>query len=174
MSYMDARVERKESMRKGIARITIEPGIAYLRSEPFNQEFIDELKVSTMSRRWDTAARAWTLDPMEVPIAARIVEKYFRKLIIEPTEDKEGGSKERRGWRGARGARKVMDMSVGKGDAYSVLCITKDAPDGLVKSAYTKLAMVYHPDVNSDPRATERMTEINKAYEEIKQKRGIL
>ena len=32
MSYMDARVERKESMRKGIARITIEPGIAYLRS----------------------------------------------------------------------------------------------------------------------------------------------
>lgn len=177
LSSLEARREQKGDMRRGTARITIEPGIAYLKSEPYNQEFIDELKVSTISRRWNPERRSWTLDPMEVPIAARVVEKYYLKLIIETPggDDSAFGYREResrRGWRGARDSREQCGGVISHGP-YAVLCITPDAPDALVKSAYAKLAMIYHPDVNNDPRANERMTEINKAYDQIKRERGI-
>lgn len=49
---------------------------------------------------------------------------------------------------------------------YSVLGINKSARDDDIKSAYRKLAKVWHPDQNpSDPKAAEVFTEINNAYQ---------
>lgn len=54
-------------------------------------------------------------------------------------------------------------------DPYSVLGISPGASDDEVTKAYRKLAKKYHPDLNpGDEEAARRMSEINDAYEQIK------
>ena len=54
-------------------------------------------------------------------------------------------------------------------DPYSVLGVSPDASDEEIKKAYRDLTKRYHPDLNpGDPRAAERMNEINAAYDAIK------
>jgi molecular chaperone DnaJ len=52
-----------------------------------------------------------------------------------------------------------------KRDYYEVLGVPRDADANTIKSAYRKLARQYHPDVNKDAEASERLKEINEAYE---------
>ncbi|MFD0915955.1 DnaJ C-terminal domain-containing protein [Pseudahrensia aquimaris] len=53
-------------------------------------------------------------------------------------------------------------------DPYSVLGVSKTASEKDIKSAFRKLAKKYHPDQNpDDPKAKERFSEINSAYEII-------
>lgn len=48
---------------------------------------------------------------------------------------------------------------------YSVLGVNQSAKDDDIKSAYRKLAKIWHPDQNpSDPKAAEVFSEINNAY----------
>ncbi|MEZ5871870.1 MAG: DnaJ C-terminal domain-containing protein [Nitratireductor sp.] len=60
-------------------------------------------------------------------------------------------------------------------DPYSVLGVSKAADEKEIKSAFRKLAKKLHPDQNpDDPRAKDRFSEINHAYEILgdKEKRG--
>ncbi len=56
-------------------------------------------------------------------------------------------------------------------DPFSVLGVSRDASDDEIKKAYRRLARENHPDKFTDPaesaRASEKMKEINAAYEEI-------
>ena len=60
-------------------------------------------------------------------------------------------------------------------DPYKVLGVSPDASDDEIKKAYRALARKYHPDKYRDSDladlASEKMKEINAAYEEIKQMR---
>ena len=66
-------------------------------------------------------------------------------------------------------------------DAYAVLGVSKQSSDGEVKKAYRRLMNQHHPDklvAKGLPEemmkiATEKTQEIKKAYEQIKQARGI-
>ncbi len=55
-------------------------------------------------------------------------------------------------------------------DPYKVLGVSPDATDEEITKAYRKLVKKYHPDLNpDDPEgANKKMSEINVAYEEIK------
>lgn len=50
-------------------------------------------------------------------------------------------------------------------DYYQTLGLSRTASEKEIKSAYRKLARQFHPDVNKDPKATERFKLINEAYE---------
>lgn len=57
-------------------------------------------------------------------------------------------------------------------DPYSILGVKRDATDDEIKSAYRALVRKYHPDNYADDNplkelATEKMQEINEAYDEI-------
>ncbi len=56
-------------------------------------------------------------------------------------------------------------MRRGKKDYYRVLQVSQNATPDEIKQAYRRLARQYHPDVNPDARAEERLKEINEAYE---------
>ena len=52
-----------------------------------------------------------------------------------------------------------------KRDYYEILGVSRDAENGVLKSAYRKLALQYHPDRNpNDPQASERFKEASEAY----------
>lgn len=61
-------------------------------------------------------------------------------------------------------------------DPYITLGVSSNATDAEIKKAYYSLARKYHPDNYTDPekskRASERMKEINEAYDEIKRIRS--
>ena len=56
-------------------------------------------------------------------------------------------------------------------DPYKILGVSPDASDEEVTKAYRRLAKKYHPDLNpGDETAAEKMSEINAAYDMIKNK----
>jgi len=53
-----------------------------------------------------------------------------------------------------------------KRDYYEVLGVSRDADDSVMKKAYRKMAMKYHPDRNPDnAEAEEKFKEVKEAYE---------
>ncbi len=52
-----------------------------------------------------------------------------------------------------------------KRDYYEVLGVSKNASQEEIKKAYRSLAKKYHPDVSTDPNATEKFAEIQVAYD---------
>ncbi len=54
-------------------------------------------------------------------------------------------------------------------DFYKTLGVSKSSSDEEIKSAYKKLAMKYHPDLNKDNKDAElKFKEINRAYDTLK------
>ena len=56
-------------------------------------------------------------------------------------------------------------MTTAKRDYYEVLGVPRDASPEVIKKAFRKLAMQFHPDRNNKPGAEDRFKEINEAYE---------
>lgn len=52
-----------------------------------------------------------------------------------------------------------------KRDYYEVLGVDKNATPEEIKKAYRTLAKKYHPDVSTDPNATEKFAEVQTAYD---------
>jgi len=53
-------------------------------------------------------------------------------------------------------------------DYYNILGVDETADDKTIKSAYRKLARLYHPDVSKENEAEEKFKEVSEAYEVLK------
>lgn len=53
-------------------------------------------------------------------------------------------------------------------DFYKILELTHKSNNHAIRKAYRRLALIYHPDVNSDPTASKKFIEIGEAYEVLK------
>jgi curved DNA-binding protein len=59
-------------------------------------------------------------------------------------------------------------MAVDYHDYYETLGVARGASAEEIRSAYRRLAREHHPDVNKDPGAAERFSEIAEAYEVLR------
>ena len=50
-------------------------------------------------------------------------------------------------------------------DYYKILQVHFTAEPEVIKAAYSRLSRKYHPDINPDPMAMDRMKELNEAYD---------
>lgn len=50
---------------------------------------------------------------------------------------------------------------------YEILEVSRNATQDEIRRAYLKLAKIYHPDVNPDTKAHEKLKKINEAYETL-------
>lgn len=50
---------------------------------------------------------------------------------------------------------------------YDILGVPRNASQEDIKKAYRALAKKYHPDVSSDPNASDKFKEINEAYQTL-------
>ena len=69
-------------------------------------------------------------------------------------------------FRALRGFRS-SGILLSKKDYYSILGVSHSASEPEIKKAYFSLAKKYHPDVNKDPDAKTKFSEINLAYETL-------
>lgn len=56
-------------------------------------------------------------------------------------------------------------------DLYETLQVSPKADPNVIAAAYRRLALLYHPDRNNSPQATEMMARINVSYETLKDPR---
>src|ERR1041384_6316160 len=70
---------------------------------------------------------------------------------------------------GEPAAETAWEAGMAKRCYYEVLEVERSADDGVVKSAFRKLAMKWHPDRNpGDKDCEHKFKEINEAYEVLK------
>jgi len=61
-----------------------------------------------------------------------------------------------------------------KKDYYEILEVSKTASAAEIKKAYRKQALKYHPDKNpGDKEAEEKFKQVQQAYEQITNERGM-
>nr|XP_040030650.1 dnaJ homolog subfamily B member 9-like [Gasterosteus aculeatus aculeatus] len=61
----------------------------------------------------------------------------------------------------------ISEFILAKRDYYDVLGVPRDATERLIKKAFHKLALKYHPDRNKGPDAESKFREIAEAYETL-------
>lgn len=115
---------------------------------PYNADFVNDLKdeIPKDYRRWDKEERVWVISYVYEKEILDLCSSYFDKVI-------QHGEK--------------RYSTILSPPAYKTLHLLPSAPKEVVVAAYRVLARLYHPDLNKDKNATEKMKGINVAFDTI-------
>lgn len=121
---------------------------------PYAPDFIDELKrtIPFPYRRWDAGHKVWIIDTIFEDELVDLCEEHFGEVRITRPD--------------------ANERARPNASHYSTLYLTPDAPGPVIDAAYRTLAKLWHPDINDDQQASERMKAVNIAYQRIKQERS--
>lgn len=142
---------------------------------------------------WDVACADGILHPQEKRILREICpflhlqESYFtinyrrRRNTFSEREEKSAGASSAREERTREKEREYHSGRSSIREAYAILLCVETASDDEVRAAYHAAALKYHPDrlrqngVSEDKiaKATEKMAQINAAWRDIKEHRGL-
>lgn len=117
---------------------------------PYVKGFVTLLKdkIPKEYRYWDGEEKVWVVNySYEVELIA-LCETYFDGIT-------------------KYGEKRYITPSIQSPPAYKILFLTSNAPREVVIAAYRALSKLYHPDVNKEVGANEKMKGINIAFEEI-------
>lgn len=116
---------------------------------PYNPGFVNDLKevIPKDYRYWDKDERVWVVNYAYEGNLLDLCSNYFSRVV------KYG---ERR-----------YTTAITSSPAYQTLHLLPTAPKELIVAAYRVLSKLYHPDVNKEPDATDKMKKVNVAFDEI-------
>lgn len=119
---------------------------------PYNTSFVKDLKeeIPKDYRYWDSSEKVWVVNYSYEAELIALCETYFARVI-------KYGKKRH----------SAPAAITSPSPAYQTLFLTPSAPKELIVAAYRVLAKLYHPDVNKEANATEKMKRVNIAFDEI-------
>lgn len=117
---------------------------------PYNILFVAEVKskIPKDYRKWDPDERVWVINYCYEDKIIAICSTYFEDIAYY-------------------GEKKYSSKSIQSSPAYETLFLLPGAPKEVVIATYRALSKLYHPDVSNKPNTTERMKEINIAFDNI-------
>ena len=119
---------------------------------PYNASFVTELKdrIPKEYRYWDKDERVWVVNYSYEKAILDLCSEYFDRVI-------------KYGKKRYSAPTAITSPS----PAYQTLHLLPSAPKELIVAAYRVLSKLYHPDINKETNATEKMKRINVAFDEI-------
>ena len=123
---------------------------------PYIKSFVAKLKdrIPKEYRYWDGDEKVWVVNYSYEKELIALCDEYFSSIA------KYGGK------------RYLKSPTIKSSPKYDTLFLLPTAPKEVVIAAYRVLSRLYHPDINKDTNATEKMKAINVAFDEIMGRRG--
>jgi len=115
---------------------------------PYNPNFLNDFKIviPIPYRRWNPTSKCWYVSKICIADLIPLLKKYFKN--IKTNIGAESSSE----------------------NPYTIMGLTSKASNEVIKAAYKALALKLHPDRGGD---SNKMEELNLAYEKIKKERSI-
>jgi hypothetical protein len=119
---------------------------------PYDADFVESIKAEIPKeyRRWDSEEKVWAVSYLYEDDLIRLCKIYYDGVV--------------------QYGRQTYATVPQSPQAYATLHLLPSAPREVVMAAYRALSKLYHPDVSQKPDATEKMKEINIAFDRIMSK----
>jgi hypothetical protein len=141
----------------------------YTFSGSYNKEYLDILKVSVPAsgRSWNEQSKSWLVDEKYVDPLLAIARKVFGTVNYQTKaqfEAKFGGAQQ-----SYQQSQQNYTISSPKNEftPNEALEFIKLIPREALRKAYLQAAMLLHPDRNSDPEASTKMSKLNALWNRI-------
>lgn len=138
------------------------PDLYFKIEAPFNKNFVETIKINipVKFRTYNKRLECWIINKRFLKAVTLFATEIFGDNIYSILDEENNDSAE---------VKSTIDIK----DPYSVLFITNNAPDFIVKTVFRELAKKSHPDASKDPRTQEDFVRYREAYNKIRQQRGI-
>lgn len=172
-------------------RIDLENDVLVVRS-PYSATFVDSLKVTIPNhgREWDKFGKVWKVSPSFGVKLKEIVDRAYGSDVVLPALPTDVSDGEFEGefraeyiancrngfasvWSGDKCVGSVSEFALREwfrqpADApatlYGALGVDQGASSLEIKSAFKRMARVWHPDICREPNAREMFEKIREAY----------
>lgn len=130
----------------------------------YNPQFIAALKNVIPIRAWDNTYKTWWFPPEYTEDVRALLVRFFgTDPMLEETDYCHSGA--------CYAPPPPPPRREDPNDPYTILCVSRSAPNAVIKAAYKALALELHPDRRGG--SSEPMVKVNNAFDAIRAERGL-